>query len=218
MESYRTEEEQVEALKKWWRENGSSTLLAIALGLALVFGWQAWRDNSVAKQEAASAVYQNLLAAVQGNNGEMSTEQTATAKHLIGTLREDYAGSAYASYAALFEARFAVAEKDYAAAEQALRAVIDANATEELVQIATLRLARVLAADGRSDDALALLSANPTGFGAAFAEARGDIHLLAGNQDLAREAYEQAQAEGGDGMRNPLLAMKLAELGIKAGE
>ena len=40
MEQYRTEEEQVEALKKWWEENGRSTVVAVIVALGLGFGWQ----------------------------------------------------------------------------------------------------------------------------------------------------------------------------------
>jgi len=34
VESYRTEEEQVEALKRWWKENGTGILVAILLAVA----------------------------------------------------------------------------------------------------------------------------------------------------------------------------------------
>ena len=37
----RTEEEQVEALKRWWQENGKTLLLTLAVALALVFGTSA---------------------------------------------------------------------------------------------------------------------------------------------------------------------------------
>jgi predicted negative regulator of RcsB-dependent stress response len=37
---YTTEDQQVEALKRWWKENAKSILLGVALGLAAVFGWR----------------------------------------------------------------------------------------------------------------------------------------------------------------------------------
>ena len=45
MEEYRTEEEQVEALRRWWDENGRSTIAAIVIALSVGFGWQAWKSN-----------------------------------------------------------------------------------------------------------------------------------------------------------------------------
>ena len=45
MEPYNTEEEQVEALRRWWDENGRSTIAAIVIALAAGFGWQAWQKH-----------------------------------------------------------------------------------------------------------------------------------------------------------------------------
>ena len=44
METFRTEEEQVEAIKRWWQENGKSTVLGVAIAMAAVFGWRGWND------------------------------------------------------------------------------------------------------------------------------------------------------------------------------
>jgi predicted negative regulator of RcsB-dependent stress response len=38
----RTEEEQVEALKGWWTENGKSLLFMVAIALSAVFAWKTW--------------------------------------------------------------------------------------------------------------------------------------------------------------------------------
>lgn len=103
-DSYRTEEEQVEALKAWWRENGKSTLVAIALAVMGVFGWQGWQKQQQADQSTASAIYQNLLTAANGDNGQATLAQIATANHLADTLKADYTGTTYAHFAALYKA------------------------------------------------------------------------------------------------------------------
>ena len=41
----RTEEEQVAAIKSWWKENGKSLVLTVAGVLAGVFGWKAWKHK-----------------------------------------------------------------------------------------------------------------------------------------------------------------------------
>ena len=46
MEQYRTEEEQVEALKKWWEENGRSTIVAVIVALGLGFACSSGSDKS----------------------------------------------------------------------------------------------------------------------------------------------------------------------------
>ena len=54
---YRTEEEQVEALKRWFRDNGRSLVTAILIALILVFGFRYWQDSQLRQREAASAQY-----------------------------------------------------------------------------------------------------------------------------------------------------------------
>ena len=38
MSSYLSEEEQVEALKKWWKDNGTSVIAGVVLGFGIIFG------------------------------------------------------------------------------------------------------------------------------------------------------------------------------------
>ena len=64
MEPYSTEEEQLEALRRWWNENGRSTLTAVLFAVAAGFGWQAWKANEVQQHEQASDVYQTLVQAM----------------------------------------------------------------------------------------------------------------------------------------------------------
>jgi predicted negative regulator of RcsB-dependent stress response len=64
VESYRTEEEQLEALKRWWQENGRGIVLGVVLALGLGFGWQAWQTNQQTAAENASILYQQLLQAL----------------------------------------------------------------------------------------------------------------------------------------------------------
>ena len=63
MESYQTEEEQVEALRRWWSENGRYTIVAIILALGLGFGYQGLKDYNQGKAEGASEMYQRMLQA-----------------------------------------------------------------------------------------------------------------------------------------------------------
>ncbi len=60
MDAYRTEEEQVEALKAWWDENGRSIVVAIVIALAAGFGWQGWKSQQEGQAEAASDMTQDM--------------------------------------------------------------------------------------------------------------------------------------------------------------
>ena len=64
MDTYQSEEEQVEALRKWWQENGKSTMAAIVVALAASFGWQSWKEHRSTQAEIASSVYQDMLEVV----------------------------------------------------------------------------------------------------------------------------------------------------------
>lgn len=191
MESYRTEEEQVEALRNWWKENGQSTIVGIVLALGLGFGWQAWQKNQVVSAENASALYQQMLQS-------LSVDEAASrelGRELASQIKEDYRGSTYAQFAALHLARLAVIDEQPAEAERQLRwALSMADSGDEVHQVAQLRLARVMAAQGQSEEALALLQGARTDFVASYAIARGDILLSMGQESEALVAYESAVA------------------------
>ena len=214
-EGHQTEEEQIEALKKWWKENGKSTMLSIVVAVAAVVGWRGWQEQQQSAVDAASAIYQNLLSAANGANGTASPEQLTTANHLASTLKEDYPNSTYAHFAALYKAKFAVEKNDLDTAEQELRWILTAGATPELTLQAQLRLARVLYAAEQYDEALLQLDINSSAYVAAFEEVKGDVYLAQGNKNQARQAYQKAVNFGQQSERpetNPLLDLKLKRL------
>lgn len=209
MESFRTEEEQVEALRRWWQENGRSTVVTVVLALGIFFGWQGWQEYRQQQAEGASDLYQEMLRSLSAEDG--------AAMELAARLKSDFGGTTYAQFAALHRAAFAVKETDLAAAESELRWVLGrADKNSDVAQVARLRLARVLAAAGDTDGALAILAAG-TGqaYQAANAVAQGDILLAAGRADGARTAYSSAQAllaTGQVGVNLPSLQTKLDSL------
>ncbi|WP_027948744.1 YfgM family protein [Haliea salexigens] len=194
MEQYRTEEEQVEALRRWWDENGRSTLVAIVLVLAGTFAWQGWQRYDAQRTASASDLYQQMLEAAA-----LAQEGAATAapvSQLATQLRRDFAGTSYAQFAALHQARVAVIAGDLEAAEADLRWVLGkADGGSETALVAQLRLARVVAAQGNVEQALALLAPEAMGkHQAAAAMARGDVLAGAGRAEEALAAYREAQA------------------------
>lgn len=194
MEQYRTEEEQVEALRRWWDENGRSTLVAIVLVLAGTFAWQGWQRYDAQRTASASDLYQQMLEAAA-----LAQEGAATAapvSQLATQLRRDFAGTSYAQFAALHQARVAVIAGDLEAAEADLRWVLGkADGGSETALVAQLRLARVVAAQGNVEQALALLAPEAMGkYQAAAAMARGDVLAGAGRAEEALAAYREAQA------------------------
>ncbi len=192
MEPYRTEEEQVEALRRWWNENGRSTIVAIILALGVGFGYQGWKDYRQNQADGASDLYQRMLQVFSAP--ALSPEQQQIAVQLAEQLKADYGGSTYAQFAALQLARVAVDRSDLAEAQAQLRWVLGkADKGSDVERIAQLRLARVLAASGETEQALAILGQGGEGpYQASYAVARGDILLAAGRDDEARDAYTAA--------------------------
>ena len=190
MESYRTEEEQVEALKKWWEENGKSTLVTILLVVAAGLGWRGWQDHQQQVAEQASARYDQMIEAFQQTN---SAEDAMTLRTLAEDIKSDFAGSTYAQFAALHLARIDVVAGDLDSAEQELRWVLTQGPAPELEQLAQLRLARVMAAKGDPAGALVIVTATEAGaYAPAYAEAEGDFQQQLGDTDAAIAAYEKA--------------------------
>ncbi len=191
MENYRTEEEQVEALKRWWKENGRGTIIGVVLALGLGFGWQTWQKNAQISVENASNLYQQMLIALSTEDAQGAIQ----GRELAEQLKEEHRGTSYALFAALHLARLAVNENQPEQAESELRWVLGmAGEGDDIYQVANLRLARVLASQGNTDQALELLSTGSNEYLASYAIARGDVLLQLGREDEALVAYESAVA------------------------
>lgn len=185
MSDHLTEEEQLEALKRWWKENGKLIVLAVVVAVGGYFGWGAWQDQQRAQAEAASAQYEQLLNSLRTPEQELSSE-------LVEEIKQG--SDLYAYNAALIKARTAVQKGELDAAVEQLQWVLEQSPGAAVTHLTRLRLARVLAAQGNQDAALAELQGKePTAsFASEYAEARGDILLAQGKTDDARSAYEFA--------------------------
>jgi len=206
VDSYRTEDEQVEAIRRWWDENGKSTIFAIVVALSAGFGWQGWKAHQAEQAELASGVYQSMLENLEGENRSISQLKTAT--DLASQLKREYPSSSYAQFAALHLASLAVSQDQLPEAETQLRWVLSkADKGGDVAQVTELRLARVLAASGKADQAQEILQRAESGvYSASYAVAKGDVLLQLGREDEAREAYTQAMSMLGPEARQLNLA------------
>lgn len=214
MAEMRTEEEQVEAIKNWWKKNGTSLLVGVGAALAIVFGWQAWQDSQAEARSQAAAQFANLLGAL--NQEEMEQRQE-TISYVANQLRENYGDSAYAVYGTLILAQQQLLEQDDAAAAvDSLRwALENVEQGGPVAPIVRHRLAQAQFAAGERDAALATLREGdvPQAYSALFAELEGDILLAGGQRDEAREAYRRAREAMGNQVSG-LLELKMADLAI----
>jgi len=187
LDDYLSERDQVEALKKWWVENGKSVIMGILLGLGALFGWQKWQDHVRSQAESASEVYQDLMVAL-GNQDEQKR-----AGELADKLIVEHPASAYAVFASMALAHLAVEDEDYARAADHLRKALADTDDKNMEPLIRMRLATVLNADGNHQAALSLLNEKDPGpYAAAYDELRGDINRAMGDTDMARSSYQQA--------------------------
>lgn len=209
--STRSEEEQLALVQEWWQRNGKPLLIGGVLALAGVFGWQAWQKHQNTQADAAAAIYQQMLEVTMDRTAEPDTARLTA---LAGQLQKDFPKTAYAQYASLFVAKLAVdaGRLDEAAAQ--LQQVLDKPQDETLGELARQRLARVLAAQDKTEQALELLTAKaaPAPFAAGREELNGDLLAKLGRSDEAHQAYLRAKAAMSDEAAQGTLQMKLDDL------
>jgi predicted negative regulator of RcsB-dependent stress response len=198
-----TDNERVEQLKLWWRENGWFLIGGVALGALALFGWNqysAYRDH---RYEQAGALYQSVKDA----------KDPVEANTALQKMRSDFPGSAYTSQAGLLVASLLVVSAPEHATEE-ITYVMEHTKDPELAMIARLRLARVLEYQKKYDDALKALKVEKPGkFAGRLNEVRGDVEYERGNFEEARKAYLEALvADGSELLDRNLLQMKLNDL------
>ncbi|MCW8944859.1 MAG: tetratricopeptide repeat protein [Sedimenticola sp.] len=180
-----SEEEQVEALKKWWKENGKSVAAGIIIGLGGVFGWQYWTQHQQDIAEQASMQFEQLTQSVAAN----SPAAVNQAESLVAS----HQGSSYAVFAALNLAKVKYQQGDINGAKAQLQWVLDNGDDPSLQQVARLRQTRILLNEGQIDEAAALIDKAPLdNFRGDLAELKGDIALKRGDKSAARQAYGEA--------------------------
>ncbi len=188
----RTEDEELAVIRDWWQRNGKPLLTGGALALVVVFGWQAWQKHQLAEAQGASVLYQQLLETSLVADGQADVGKVA---ELAGKLKTEFSGSHYAQYASLLLAKVAVEAGKLDDARAELQAVLDKPVDATLGELARQRLARVLAAQGKTEDALKLLAGDADqAFVASREELKGDLLVKLERSDEALQAYEKAKA------------------------
>lgn len=212
MDVYRTEEEQVAAIQRWWRDNHKAVIGAVLLAVATFGGWKWYEQTRLENAYTAAGLYEGMMKAAQEivAGGPAAADAVARMQKAGDTLLADHAGSVYAQYGAMLLAGNAVEVDDYPGAEKYLRAALAIDSHEATRVVIEDRLARVLSAQGKHDDAVALLAGDvPETLLAGREEVRGDVLLAKGDRAGARAAYEKAKAALPKDASGGFLAMKL---------
>ncbi|MBU0654735.1 MAG: tetratricopeptide repeat protein [Gammaproteobacteria bacterium] len=205
MTDYKTDDEKVEELKAWWKENGTSVIAGVALAIAGLFGWEYWKDYKAATAAEASALYAKVADAA-----EASPEQAMAD---VQALQAGYASTPYAATASLKAAQQFAEKGEYDKAATTLRWVVDNSKQEEYKLLASLRLARVLLASGKPEEAAKLTGQTyPAAYQSLLEELKGDIYTAQNKPAEARAAYDKAIL-GNTGGSVEFIKMKRDNLG-----
>jgi predicted negative regulator of RcsB-dependent stress response len=182
-----TDQQQADLVRKWLRENGSYLLGGLALGLGGLFGLNQWREYDASQAEQASALYENVVGAIQ-------TDRFTTANEYLMILEDSYDGSPYLDQARLWVARSHLERNEFDVAASYLAQIVADSGSEEMVHIARLRLARVRLHQQQYDEALEILQAmgSDSAFSPRYHEIRGDAYLAMNRPNDALIEYQAA--------------------------
>jgi predicted negative regulator of RcsB-dependent stress response len=200
MQELETEEQQIEAIKAFLKENGIAIVLGAVIGLGGLWGWRYYSSEQLASKEQASIAYQNVVEELAQDNASINSAVSFVSE-------SDNSG--YAVLAALQIAKEAVVREDFSEAAKQLKWAAE-NSDDVLKSVANIRLSRVYKQQESYDEALAALAnVSQPAFDAQVNEIKGDIYQKQGNVDKARAAYS-ASIESKD--NNALVQMKLDNL------
>ncbi|MFT6776534.1 MAG: putative negative regulator of RcsB-dependent stress response [Paraglaciecola sp.] len=205
MEQYETEEQQVEAIKRFWKENGLALVIGALLGFGGLLGWRYYNDSQIEAKEQASFAYEKVSEELL--KGEVGFSQA-------NTFIENHSDTGYAMLMALEMAQQSIERKDLSEAAKQLEFVTNNAKLSAIKSVAQVRLARIQIEQGKLE--LALASADQVtdpAFKGQSQEIKGDIYQAQQLFDKARAAYSAALETN---KRDRILKMKLDNLAIAA--
>jgi predicted negative regulator of RcsB-dependent stress response len=203
-----SEAEQWERAKAWLQANAIWIVAGLLIGGLGLGGWRWYQDRVDSQSEAAAARYDEMLLAFQRNDPKRGLA-------LVDDITREHGATPYADLATLMAARAHVDANELDKAAASLKSVMDNASDDELRMIARMRHARVQAAQGKYDDALATLKvAEPGEFDTRLADVRGDVLLAKGDREGALREYLAARQGENDGRIDfEMLDLKIRDLG-----
>ncbi len=208
MEGYHTEEQQVEAFKEFWNKN-RSLIMSACLAIAVIFaGSKYYFHHQEVQAKQAGLIYNNMVVGMQKNDQE-------TVKAEGEKLIAKYKSTPYFQLGSVLLAKMAVDENKLEEALKYLETVTQQKTDTPLYHVATARMARILHATGKNEEALALLNRNKAnGYQTLYDSITGDVYLTMNKPEQAKKAYLSAYANAPENITPPYLKLKLMELGV----
>ena len=205
MEQFATEEQQVEAIKRFWKDNGMAIVLGAVVGLGGLWGWRYYSETQLENKAQASVEYQQAVETLPSQAGLDNVDKFISSHN----------DSGYASIARFMKVSKLVENNELSQAASTLEEVISTTDDNNLKALAGIQLARIQLEQNNFDQALATLGGlNNDAFSSLIAEVKGDVLAAQGKPDDARMAYTKALENNAS---NQLVKMKLDNLSVVTG-
>lgn len=180
------EEEQIESLKAWWKQNSNWVLGLVLIAVVATFGWRGWQYYQHKQSSESATLYQQF-------NEQLASNDIKRVNDAAAVLMDKYGSTYYAAQAALIAAQVNELASQPLRAKTQLQWVIEHASEDGLKNVASLRLASVLLDEKNFAAALALLEAkHPASFDGLYADLKGDVLRAQGKPVEAHAAYQQA--------------------------
>ena len=200
----KTEEQQFEEAKNWFKENSTPILLAIFVFATASFGWNFWKSHQAESAIQASISYQATMEAYE--------QDPVKNQPLVAKFLEEAKGTNYAIFMQLEEAKNAVAKGDFSAAKSQLQAALNEVKDPSLQSIIRFRLAAVDFQLKEFDSALANLEQiKDQAWDARKQLFVADLLSAKGDKEAAKSAYEQIKANT-SGQEREIIELKINNL------
>lgn len=210
MSIYMTEDEQIAAIKAWWKRYNSVIIISVSVLMLTLSGLKLWSAHKEKIVQQASNTYELFVVAYSNHDNK-------AVRGYASQLIKEYGQTVYADAARLTLAKLYAEKTDYVKAGAQLSQVAERSKVSTLKQIAKIRLARIFVAQKLYDQALAQLSdMNDTTYLPVINELKGDIYVAQQQYSQAATMYQNALSEiQAKGLSNPFLEMKNNQLATR---
>lgn len=206
MEIYENENDQVDAIKRFFAENGKALAVGVILGVGALIGWRYWTSHQTESARSASQAYQTVVSSLSADNAEnLSAAEKFAAENK----------NTYGALASMELAQQFVDQNQLDKAVSKLQQGLAATSDENLKAVISLRLARVQVQLKQADTALQTLdTVKGEGWAAIVADLRGEALLSKGDKKGARSAWEAGVNSKASPALSEMLQMKINNLSI----
>lgn len=204
MEIYTNENDQLDALKRFFAENGKALLIGVIVGVGALAGWRYWSNQQISSARSSSLAYENVVTVINADKPETLS--------MAGKFAADNKNT-YGALASLALARQFVAKNQPDKAATRLELGLAAASDENLKAIMNLRLARLQIQLKQGDAALTTLDGvKGTGWATLVADLRGEALLSKGDKRGARSAWEAGVNSNASPALSEMIQMKINNL------